>query len=303
MKFVRKYFFIAIVLLTNCVSGLTQGSSQKPIVLRGTIILPNKVIKHGYVAIVNGRIASVSEDLPDIPGAITVNTHGIILPGFVDVHNHVRFNVLPRWKPTRLFTNRNQWRVDPEVLRLVNGPINNLSPSRFCDMNSWGELRALVGGTTSIMTTNQQPCIHGLVRNLDFNSGFYGTTQLDREHIYDVLEIPTDPAQRAFFVGGARSLIQSPFYEALFIHLAEGTDAAAEDEFTFVQSQSLLNPKGVVIHGIPLSATDFQDNGLFNGYRVGFGSRDSNLPGSLYGQNSESDSRHLMRVVEDCSCT
>jgi len=74
MKFVRKYFFIAIFLFANYVSGLTQGSSQKPIVLRGTIILPNKVIKHGYVAIVNGRIASVSEELPDIPGTITVNT-------------------------------------------------------------------------------------------------------------------------------------------------------------------------------------------------------------------------------------
>ena len=252
----RKYFFIAIVLLAYCVSGLTQGSSLKPIVLRGTIILPDGVTKHGYVGIVNGRIASVSEDLPDIPGAITVNTHGIILPGFVDVHNHVRFNVLPRWKPGRLFTNRNQWRGDPEVLRLVNGPINRLS-SNFCDMNSWGELRALVGGTTSIMTTNREPCIHGLVRNLDHNSGFYGTTQLDREHIYDVLEIPVDPGQRLLFVGGARALIGSPFYEALFIHLAEGTDDAAEEEFTFVQSQSLLNPKGVIIHGIPLSATDF----------------------------------------------
>ena len=149
----RKYFFILIVLLANCVSGLTQGSSQKPIVLRGTIILPDGVTKHGYVAMVNGRIASVSEDLPNIPGAITVNTHGIILPGFVDVHNHVRFNVLPRWEPNRLFTNRNQWRGDPEVLRLVNGPISRLESLHFCDMNSWGELRALVGGTTSIMTT------------------------------------------------------------------------------------------------------------------------------------------------------
>jgi cytosine/adenosine deaminase-related metal-dependent hydrolase len=54
-----------------------------------------------------------------------------------------------------------------------------------------------------------------------------------------------------FFIG-------NPFYEALLIHLAEGTDALSLEEFTFMQSQSLLNPKGVVIHGIPLRPTDFQ---------------------------------------------
>ena len=80
-----------------------------------------------------------------------------------------------------------------------------------------------------------------------------------------MLEIPPAiPFNERSLLVRAHSLIQSPLYEALFIHLAEGTDDAAEEEFTFVQSQSLLNPKGVIIHGIPLSAADFQamaDNG------------------------------------------
>jgi len=42
-------------------------------------------MKHGYVGIANGRILSVSEKQPVIPGATFVNTEGIILPGFVDV--------------------------------------------------------------------------------------------------------------------------------------------------------------------------------------------------------------------------
>src|SRR5678816_3531559 len=134
------------------------------------------------------------------------------------------------------------------------------------------------------MTTHAQPCINGLVRNLDLNSGFYGTTELDREHIYNVLDLPpaSDPAARAAFAGAASYFIGNPFYEALFIHLAEGTDAAAEDEFTFVQSQSLLNPKGVVIHGIPLSATDFQAM-AFNGTALVWSPR-SNL--ELYGHTA-----------------
>ena len=46
---------------------------------------PAGVMKHGYVGIANGRILSVSEKQPVIPGATFVNTEGIILPGFVDV--------------------------------------------------------------------------------------------------------------------------------------------------------------------------------------------------------------------------
>jgi 5-methylthioadenosine/S-adenosylhomocysteine deaminase len=269
-----KYLFIAIILSVQYFSVFSQFSSQSlspnnfqrkanestPVVLRGTIITPEGVIRHGYVAIANGWIISVSEKQPDLPNAINVNTHGIILPGFVDVHNHVRWNVLPRWSPGRFFTNRNQWRNDPAKSQLINRPIDDLEPLYFCDMNAWGELRALVGGTTSIMATESQPCIHGLVRNLDYNSGFYGTTELNLEHIFNVIDIPPadSPSARAFFVGAARSFINNPFYEALFVHLAEGTDAAAEEEFTFVNSRSLLNPKGAIIHGIPLSATDFQ---------------------------------------------
>ena len=142
----------------------------------------------------------------------------------------------------------------------------------------------MVGGTMSTMVTQPQPCIHGLVRNLDFNSEFYGTTELNREHVFNVLDLPpaSDPAARAFFVGAARFFIANPFFEALVIHLAEGTDAAAEEEFTFVQSQSLLNPKGVIIHGVSLGAADFQAMALA-GTALAWSPR-SNL--ELYGQTA-----------------
>lgn len=286
INFMKKYLLIALIISANCIAGFTQSTTATPvqggsIVLRGTIILPNSVIKHGYVAIVDGRIASISDKPPTLANAVTVNTNGIILPGLVDVHNHVPYNVFPRWIPGRVFTNRNQWRTDPEVIAKIEAPMDQLESSYSCDMNHWGELRGLVGGTTSMMVTQPQPCISGLVRNLDFNSGFYGTTELDREHIFNVLDLPpaNNPAARAAFVGAARFFIANPFYEALFIHLAEGTDAAAYEEFTFMQSQSLVNAKGVVIHGIPLTAADFQSMGR-NGTALVWSPR-SNL--ELYG--------------------
>jgi len=243
------------------VIGAATDVSGRPIVLRGTILTPDGVIKHGYVGIVNGRIVSVSAKPPDIPDAVRVNTEGIILPGFIDLHNHVPWNVLPRWSPGRTFTDQPQWADDPEF-RVFSAPFDRLVAASFCDMNAWGELRALVGGTTSIMATRSFACIRGLVRNLDYNSGFYGTTELDREHIFNAagfrLPPPTDVAGRAEFVQIARFLIANPFYEALALHVAEGTDAYAEEQFMFLRSRGLLNPKGVLIHGISLGVSDFQ---------------------------------------------
>ena len=231
------------------------------IVLRGTVVTPDSVMKHGYVAIADGRIIAVSEKRPDIPDAVVVNTEGIILPGFVDVHDHVYWNVLPRWTPSHVFTDQPDWADDPEFLTLRR-PADRLLPSRFCDMNAWGELRALVGGTTSIMATQAVPCIHGLVRNLDYNSGFYGTTELDRERIYNAdgfrFPPPSDLTGRATLVAAARFLLADPRYEALALHVAEGKDDYAREQFSFLEAQRLLNSKGVLIHGVALTPGDFQ---------------------------------------------
>jgi 5-methylthioadenosine/S-adenosylhomocysteine deaminase len=231
------------------------------VVLRGTIVTPDGVIKHGYVGVAHGRIVTVSDKQPDMPDAVSLNVDGIILPGFVDLHNHVPWNVLPRWRPGRTFTNQPEWADDPEF-EAFRAPFDHLVPADFCEMNAWGELRALVGGTTAIMATRSSPCIHGLVRNLDFNSGFYGTTELDREHIFNAsgfrLPPPSDVAGRAEFVQVARFLIANPFYEALVMHVAEGTDDYAEEQFTFLRDKHLLNPKGVLIHGISLGPSDFE---------------------------------------------
>ena len=246
--------------VANGINRQALIASDRTVVLRGTVIVPGGVLKHGYVAILNGRIVSVSEKQPAIPGALIVNTDGIIAPGFVDVHNHVRWNVLPRWTPPRLYVNQPDW-ADSEEFAAFRRPLEQIEGTMFCDMNKWGELRALVGGTTAMLATEPRPCIHGLVRNLDYNSGFYGTTELDREHVYNSgfrFPIASDLFGRAQLVGLASFLINNSFYEALVMHVAEGTDAFAREQFTFLESQGLLNPKGVLIHGVPLTLTDLQ---------------------------------------------
>jgi 5-methylthioadenosine/S-adenosylhomocysteine deaminase len=237
-----------------------EAAGTSSYILRGTVVTPSGVLKHGYVGIVGGRIAAVSAKQPDLAGAPVVRIEGIVIPGFVDIHNHVPWNVLPRWHPPRVYANRYEWRDDPEYHRAARDPFDHLKGSHFCEMNAWGELRGLVGGTTSIMATHEFACVHGLVRNLDYNSGFYGTTEIDREHILDVIGVPlaSDEVGRAQFVAGATFYSGNAYFEALAVHVAEGTDAVSEEEFTFLRSQSLLNSKGVLIHGISLGPADFQ---------------------------------------------
>ena len=61
----RKYFFLFVMLSSNYISGFTQASFQAnatPIILRVTIIVPEGVIPHGFVGIVNGRIVAIGND-------------------------------------------------------------------------------------------------------------------------------------------------------------------------------------------------------------------------------------------------
>src|SRR5262245_58803976 len=76
-----------------------------PFVLGGTVVTPEVVLQHGYVVIENGRIADVSDRRPDLPGVAIIDTDGILYPGLVDLHNHVPWNVLPRWHPPTLYSN------------------------------------------------------------------------------------------------------------------------------------------------------------------------------------------------------
>lgn len=250
-------------------AGADRASAASPpgvFVLRGTVVTPTGILKNGYVGVMNGRIVSVSDKRPDLPNALAVNVDGIIVPGFVDVHNHLPWNVLPRWHPPHLYQDRYQWRMDPDFLQRVRIPFDNLigdenSPdSHVCDMNAYSEMRALVGGVTSIMATHAVPCIHGLVRNLDYNSGFYGTSQLNLERIVSAIEIPppSDPGARAIFVGQAQFAIAFPYFEGLFLHISEGVDASSLEEFTFGQANGLLCSKCSAIHGIALGPSQFQ---------------------------------------------
>lgn len=248
--------FIAFALIALGVSVwillIAPDHYSTPIVLRGTIVTPDEIIAPGWVVVENGRIQTISSQRPNVPGAIEIDTEGIISPGLIDLHNHVIWNVIPRWEPDELFLNRYEWRFGNEDYQKIRTSFGDLRSDYFCDMNTYGEVRALVGGTTSILATENKLCIRGLVRNLDFYSGFYTLPIIqDYAHIRNYIDLPIETDRIQQFLRDDKS-------EAFFIHLAEGRGPAMRAEFNQLDEKGLLTKKTVIIHGIALDSDQFK---------------------------------------------
>src|SRR5208337_1820566 len=172
-------------LVTILLLALQSAARAQDAVLSGTVITPSKVIPKGWIVVKDGRIGSISDKAPAASGGPAVETGGIIFPGFIDLHNHPMYNAFERWKPSARFNNRYEWRDLQEYKDLVGTPGSELQKKddqTFCDLDEYAEIRALIGGTTSITGISQRyemsgpvpPCVAGLIRNLDWASGFYG---------------------------------------------------------------------------------------------------------------------------------
>jgi 5-methylthioadenosine/S-adenosylhomocysteine deaminase len=234
------------------------------IVLKGTIITPGKSIPGGFLIIRNNRIAGIYSSLKpaDYPvNSIYVDTRGIIFPGLVDLHNHVPFNVFPYWEVGKnKFANRYEWRFNsPYHQKHVKTPYDQMD-DLFCSMNAYGELRALIGGTTTIGNSGYSSCLKRLVRNLDDPSQLEGNRiQYQVDIVNHDTGNPSKTSKINEDLDSARARLVSGRLDAFFIHLAEGrvNDAITKSEFGILLSRGLVTDKTAIIHGISLSQDEF----------------------------------------------
>src|ERR1700676_3879725 len=87
--------FIAAVSLSLIPSG-AAGPAPNQFLIRGDIITPDGVIAGGWIEIRSGRILTIQRERPDLTGVPILETTDIVLPGFIDLHNHPAYNVFPR---------------------------------------------------------------------------------------------------------------------------------------------------------------------------------------------------------------
>ena len=262
MKVLRLSLSTLLVIL-----AVNVGSAQD-FALGGALVTPDKVIPHAWLVIKGGQIDSIATQKPQNRTLRIVETEGIIFPGFVDLHNHPMYNAFARWRPAGRFRNRYEWRDLQQYKDLVGTPGGELQlkdDQTFCDLDEYAEVRALIGGTTSISgisgRRNVNPpvpnCLTGLVRNLDWASGFYGPTT-GAERVRNALGVtPRDmrPADAAQFA----SDIQNQKIDLLLIHVAEGAplDMESTTEFLALKGWNLLTKHTAIIHGTAFSGDDF----------------------------------------------
>lgn len=109
--------------------------------------------KKVYLTLTGKKIAKVSATAPAVPaGTLVIDTNDLIFPGLVDLHSHVKYNILPLWDlALGQFTNRFEWREKFSAYKdAVSFNMRPIKGDTVCAAVRWAELKALAGGTTAL---------------------------------------------------------------------------------------------------------------------------------------------------------
>ena len=220
--------------------------------LRGDIVTLNDrrdFLVDSYVEILGDRILALSAIPPD--GIPIIETDGLIFPGLIDAHNHPFFNVLGRLRFGRRFANRYQWQAQPLYwdFRTQYAAIRDYggAGAQATDMFRLAELRALSVGTTMIQGFNCNGHENDAIARQGV--GINNAERFPSRAFDSPFPLSEDDA---FWQERARES-----WERFLIHLAEGTDKAALDEFYIWRDMGMLDGRTTIIHGIPLGPTEW----------------------------------------------
>lgn len=256
----------AIAALVICVGILAVASrAQEVRAFRGTIATPSGFLDDATLVVEkNGTIRSIGKNAALSPGTPVIDVGGIIFPGLIDLHDHLTWNIFPRWRLPRPVGNRYDWQALPEYVAQLSGPENALIAKNLgCEMERYAEVKAMVGGATSVIGSFspdiaaplRNECDAGLARNLDFASGLY-TASVNAEPVrYNVFPLEASDADNQAVLKG----LDTKTIKAYIVHLAEGADASAAREFRMFKARGLLHAGVVIIHGVALGEPEFSD--------------------------------------------
>jgi cytosine/adenosine deaminase-related metal-dependent hydrolase len=131
----------------------------------------------------SGTVEAVAKDSAPAPSGFTNAPvidvgDALVLPGLIDLHNHIGYNTLPLWsepKQKTPFAHHDSWTRAPTYQSAISWPANALVQTEPEALLAYVQLRALVGGTTAIQgwpSANRKS--EQVVRNIDEEAA--GTT-------------------------------------------------------------------------------------------------------------------------------
>jgi len=250
---------------------VSQGDPDK-VLLQGWVITPDQSFA-GEVLIEGESLSCVAPSCSAEPGAATasvVATGGIIMPGMIDTHNHILFDVMDEddWVPAHPYSNHNQWPGEARYSAMIDAKqyINGESGSPVnlnCELNKYGELKGLIAGTTSIVgaaNPANKICYRTAARTIDQSAnGLCGT--YPPQSCPDKIQVNT-----LFPSSSSANAVCNNFAQlktdAYLIHLGEGIDQNARDELEDLRTVTtqvgcLHDPRTVVVHGTAFTDAEF----------------------------------------------
>jgi cytosine/adenosine deaminase-related metal-dependent hydrolase len=228
-------------------------AQNTPLAITGTLVTPQEIVPNGTVLIQNGKILAAGAQVQLPQGTNIVHTDGIIAPGLIDLHNHLTWNVFPRWKPIQEFANRYDWQQKSVYKVLMDEPHYELvNEGLQCQMERYAEVKAISQGETSVVGGLYAACDQGLARNLNYDSELDGKSGKIIYNVFPLTMSETDVAQ-------ANAALSAMPRGSLLIHVAEGAphDASAAREFSELEGRGLLKPGVSIIHGVALTPQNF----------------------------------------------
>jgi cytosine/adenosine deaminase-related metal-dependent hydrolase len=226
-------------------------------VLQGTVLAPDEVLHRGEVLIDGaGVIACAACDCSAAPGyaaaSVVTCASGVISPGFINPHEHITYqNNAPVAHPGLRYENRSDWQGGRGHARLEYDSGANQTVQAF------GELRFLMGGTTSMAGGGGIP---GLVRNLDTSADELEglPAQLADSDVFPLSTPGKNLAQGCDYSPGRTTSAAVGQLASYLPHISEGIDSEAHNEFlcTSAPPFDLVEPQTAIIHGTALAPAD-----------------------------------------------
>ena len=244
---------------------LTKVGAPGKILLKGCIVTPGSSFD-GEVLIESDTLTCVGADCSASPGAATASvvvTHGIVLPGLIDAHNHILFDIFDEthWAPMMAYNNHNQWTNEArygamvDAKQYLNGEgTPNLDPGFGCEMNKYGELKGVIAGTTSILgaaNPTNKTCYGSLARTIDQSPNDLPDDKVQVSTLFP----PSSP-------NNICSNILNDVTDAFVVHCGEGVDATSLNEFTTLGTTTnpddcFYTKETVIIHGTAFGEAQF----------------------------------------------
>ncbi len=221
----------ALLLLLTLLSAppaQAQWTPDTPVVLQGKIVSMHRAVRRGQLVIRQGKIEAIlSPSAAPPPGAIVIDTQGYIYPGLINLHNHLKYNLVSLYPLPRHAENHDDWPSGKDYAEHVNNPAIIATSSnlygRLDEALKYAEVRAIAGGETAIQGAENNPAIkHTLVRNVELEN--FGVDEVGQRAF---------SMDRLFHRGleDLRPRIKSS--TAWIWHVAEGIDERAHQEWTY----------------------------------------------------------------------